>query len=56
MAASFTAIAEDGKLELEDSGEINDILLEFFSELKKVGAEFGYRSASEILRFAAIIN
>ena len=28
----------------------------FFEELKKIGAEFGYRTASEIRRFAAIIN
>jgi 5-methylcytosine-specific restriction protein B len=56
MAESFTAIANDDKLEVENSGEIIDVLLEFFNELKKSGAEFGYRSASEILRFAAIIN
>ena len=30
--------------------------MKFFSELKKVGAEFGYRSASEIMRFSSIIN
>ncbi len=30
--------------------------MSFFSELKKTGAEFGYRSASEILRFAAVVN
>lgn len=56
MAASFTTIANDDKLEIENSGEIIEVLLEFFNELKKSGAEFGYRSASEILRFAAVIN
>ena len=56
MAESFTAIAMEDKIEAENLEEISDILLEFFSELKKIGAEFGYRSASEILRFAAIIN
>jgi 5-methylcytosine-specific restriction protein B len=30
--------------------------MNFFLELKKTGAEFGYRSASEILRFAAVVN
>jgi len=56
MAESFTSIAMDDKLKAENSEKINEVLLEFFSELKKIGAEFGYRSASEILRFAAIIN
>jgi hypothetical protein len=28
----------------------NKALIQFFSELKKTGAEFGYRSATEILR------
>jgi 5-methylcytosine-specific restriction protein B len=32
------------------------VLITFFSELKKVGAEFGFRTASEILRFVAVIN
>jgi hypothetical protein len=32
------------------SDEHKRILLEFFTELKKLGAEFGYRSASEITR------
>ena len=36
--------------------ELNKSLMSFFSELKKTGAEFGYRSASEILRFAAVVN
>jgi len=31
-----------------------DVLLSFFRELKKVNAEFGYRSASEIERFIAL--
>ncbi|MBK7741034.1 MAG: hypothetical protein IPI42_10930 [Saprospiraceae bacterium] len=29
---------------------INKVLVQFFGELKKTGAEFGYRSATEILR------
>ncbi|HRG07880.1 MAG TPA: hypothetical protein PLJ08_04830 [Cyclobacteriaceae bacterium] len=31
-------------------------MLKFFVELKKSGAEFGYRSASEINRFVAVVN
>jgi len=33
-----------------DIAEINTALVQFFGELKKSGAEFGYRSATEILR------
>ena len=36
--------------------ELNKTLMNFFAELKKTGAEFGYRSASEIIRFAAVAN
>lgn len=44
--------------ELESSfkAQLADALIYFFGVLKSAGAEFGYRSASEILRFAAIIN
>ena len=34
----------------EDIDAINETLVRFFGELKKTGAEFGYRSATEILR------
>jgi 5-methylcytosine-specific restriction enzyme B len=33
-----------------DAKDINVTLLHFFGELKKTGAEFGFRSASEIFR------
>lgn len=33
-----------------------DILVEFFKKLEKAGAEFGYRSASEINRLVAILE
>jgi len=36
--------------------EINQILLKFFTELKKAGAEFGYRTANEIYRYVAIAD
>ena len=56
MAGSFVEIAKDANLEPSDTEELNNALISFFTELKKTGAEFGYRSASEILRFAAIVN
>lgn len=49
MCDSFLNLAKS-----DDTDKINDELksklLSFFCELKKVGAEFGYRSASEIIR------
>lgn len=56
MADSFVEIAMDDTLEAKDIDELNKSLMNFFSELKKTGAEFGYRSASEILRFTAVVN
>ena len=56
VAGSFVEIAKDDSLEASDTEELNKSLMSFFSELKKTGAEFGYRSASEILRFAAVVN
>lgn len=51
MAESFLSISEKGEIEK------NEILIKelvyFFNELKKVGAEFGYRSATEIMQLAA---
>jgi 5-methylcytosine-specific restriction protein B len=56
MAGSFVEIAQNEKLLSKNAALLNKTLLNFFSELKKTGAEFGYRSASEIMRFAAIVN
>ena len=56
MGNSFLEIAKDNTLVLEDADQVNKALMIFFFELKKTGAEFGYRSASEILRFAAVAN
>lgn len=41
---------------LNNNGETKDVLLSFFDELKKIGAEFGYRSAKEINRFVTIAS
>lgn len=56
MAASFVGLAKDDSLKVVETEELNKSLMKFFSELKKTGAEFGFRSASEILRFAAVVN
>lgn len=56
MAHDFVAIAKNDDLQVSDASTLSTTLLNFFSELKKTGAEFGYRSANEILRFAAVIE
>ncbi len=38
----------------KDHEEMSEVWLSFFRELRKVGAEFGYRTASEIGRFIAV--
>ena len=56
MAGSFLNISKSKELALKNKELISSSVLKFFSELRKVGAEFGYRSASEIMRFSSIIN
>ena len=48
MARSFLDMAANKEFTTDEA--INDALVRFFGELKKTGAEFGYRSATEILR------
>lgn len=50
MAENFLERATNRKFKTEGLPEINKTLIDFFEQLKKTGAEFGYRSASEILR------
>lgn len=50
MAKSFLEMALDKTVPSEGMGNVKTELGEFFVELKKVGAEFGYRSATEILK------
>lgn len=50
MAKSFLDMAANKSFATEDIYAINVALVRFFGELKKTGAEFGYRSATEILR------
>ena len=47
MASSFIAIAKEKETK-SDFTNLNNLLLEFFKELQVLGAEFGYRTASEI--------
>jgi len=47
MAAYFLRISSNKRYE-RPIPSVNNILLNFFKELKKTGAEFGYRSATEI--------
>lgn len=55
MATSFVSLAGNKSFSLKEQKEtITNILIKFFTELKKTGAEFGYRTASEIYRFIAI--
>jgi len=50
MAKSFLEMAGNRSFTTTDIDAINTVLVQFFSELKKTGAEFGYRTATEILR------
>jgi hypothetical protein len=50
MGKSFLEMAASKEFATADIAEINAALVKFFGELKKTGAEFGYRSATEILR------
>lgn len=50
MASSFLQLARSRNFKNVDSAETNKTLVDFFDQLRKTGAEFGYRSASEILR------
>lgn len=50
MAASFLEIAGKKQFVSNNKEVINRAFIDFFDELKKVGAEFGYRTAGEILR------
>jgi hypothetical protein len=48
MAKSFLEMSANKHFATDET--INAALIKFFGELKKTGAEFGYRSATEILR------
>lgn len=50
MAKNFLELAANNSFATADIEAINSALVQFFGELKKTGAEFGYRSATEILK------
>lgn len=54
MAKNFLEISQDNLIDKDD--EYSEILVKFFNELKKVGAEFGYRTAVEILLLIKKLN
>jgi 5-methylcytosine-specific restriction endonuclease McrBC GTP-binding regulatory subunit McrB len=56
MAKSFLELSENKSFPDTDNKETNEMLIRFFVELKKTGAEFGYRSATEILRLINQLN
>ena len=49
-ALSFIEIAKNKEFETTDNDSLNRTLVDFFVQLKKTGAEFGYRSGMEIHR------
>lgn len=50
MSKSFLEMAAGKEYATNDIEVIKAALVQFFDELKKIGSEFGYRSATEILR------
>lgn len=50
MAKSFLLAAKNDSSIDDENGEIKNTMVAFFGELRKVGAEFGYRSATEMVR------
>jgi len=55
MGSDFVEIAKNS-IPIREDKAVSKELLSFFDVLKNVGAEFGYRSAAEIIRFVAIIK
>ncbi len=56
QAKTFLDASRNNEIRANDSEKINSRLLNFFEQLKKVGAEFGYRSASDIHRLAGHLS
>lgn len=54
MAEGFVNIATSSAGDFSKKENLSEELLKFFKELNTVGAEFGYRSAFEIQRFATL--
>ncbi len=56
MAEDFVRLSKLKVEEYDQSEELTKTILLFFDELKMLGAEFGYRTASEIFRYGGILN
>lgn len=54
MAQHFLALAKDNQIERDEI--YTETFVKFFNELKKIGAEFGYRTATEMLLFIKKLN
>jgi len=54
MAKDFVRIAVNFADEFSDKSTLSKELIQFFENLSDVGAEFGYRTANEISRFASL--
>ncbi len=54
IAQDFVRIATNPAKEFSDKNILSDELLKLFDSLTEVGAEFGYRTANEIARFAGL--
>ena len=56
MASSFLNMFDNKTFDNNNILEIKNAIIKFFGELKNIGAEFGYRSASEIIRLINQLN
>lgn len=54
MAQHFLALAKDNQIEQDEV--YTETFVKFFNELKKIGAEFGYRTAIEMLLLIKKLN
>lgn len=54
MAQDFVNIATNPTAQFSNMNKLSKELIQFFENLSEVGAEFGYRTANEISRFASL--
>jgi len=56
FAASFVMISNELDARDQRTDSVAQIMLLFFDQLKVLGAEYGYRTAAEIFRFASAVS
>lgn len=56
MAKDFLTLSNSLPTSFNSSEQLIESMLTFFDELKLLGHEFGYRTASEILKFGVLLN